>query len=439
MRIVKIPKGRGRFRTIYIPDEDRMRELRAIVGKIAAKAKRADTNSVAHGFMRGRSPVTNALAHIGHRFTLAMDLSDFFDSVTPDKVAGRLSKEEIGLVMVDGAARQGLPTSPAVANIAALPMDKAILKSIRKNGWGVIYTRYADDLSFSFDDEGIIEDLQAAVVQIVKRCGFNINERKTKLLDQRHGRRIITGVAVDDEGIFPPRAVKRRLRAALHQKNADKARGLKEWCKLKPPRTRVSGGGDKTFNEIKDEIKAVSKIWKISIPERLIKAIPEKEDVWVSEDIVITGDPIYMIGMSTLTTGWTSCMRQPGGQYRKGVVFWMLLKGTRVAALLSKKTLVIGGVERRLMRARTLVHEMREDGGVFHDRVYGNQGDKDVLLKALGAKGIDQITNTGPRLKVIGNVDVGLLRWKRPYMDTLKSGIGKDKVTKRNVVFASNR
>ena len=154
MQIISLPKKTGGTRTIYIPDDELMTSLRQLSGRLTSKAQKACPENV-HGFMRDRSPVTNASAHIGHQYTLCFDLQDFFESVTPDKLKGKLSKDEIAVVFVDGSARQGLPTSPAVANLAFSATDHAILKWLTKANKNVVYTRYADDLSFSFDDPAL--------------------------------------------------------------------------------------------------------------------------------------------------------------------------------------------------------------------------------------------------------------------------------------------
>jgi hypothetical protein len=70
----------------------------------------------------------------------------------------------------------------------------------------------------------------------VGECGFEINHRKTRLQSSTAGRRIITGVGVGDDGLYPTRALKRKLRAAIHQKHGNSARGLAEVAKLKVPR-----------------------------------------------------------------------------------------------------------------------------------------------------------------------------------------------------------
>jgi hypothetical protein len=177
-----------------------------------------------------------------------------------------------------GVARQGLPTSPIVANIAAAGMDKEIKEHIK--GGGIVYTRYADDLTFSFDEPPMAMPgyasaagwLEASIPPIVEKHGFTVNEKKTRLQSARYGRRIITGIAVDKDGIYPTRAAKRKLRAAIHNAKTGRfkhfpsrqwmryvktcryhgrkpmpkrvwvrrwlrarVRGLEEWLKLKPP------------------------------------------------------------------------------------------------------------------------------------------------------------------------------------------------------------
>ena len=280
-----------------------------------------------HGFMPGRSPVTNAMQHIGYEHTLSMDMADFFDTVTPEMVGqykccdhtetrsvyrvhvgrppvdgenypiidnvahvrvedggwtfidersnvrenrinvyceivgdalmistpypmGFLRSFLVGNnvpwsstpVFVDGAARQGLPTSPAVANLAACPMDKQIaeLRSIHGH---FTYTRYADDLAISCNDDSVLRILKANIPIIASRNGFKINDKKTHMQRASVGRRRITGVAVGRTGIHVPRRTRRALRSSRHKvrirggrKLEAKAKGLAEWCRLVMPR-----------------------------------------------------------------------------------------------------------------------------------------------------------------------------------------------------------
>lgn len=288
MNIFDIRKRNGKTRRIYAPSVAERAYLAGQVPIYAGIAKAADSAGVQHGFTEGRSAVTNAMVHAGYEYSVSFDLSDFFDSVTPDKVlpilaeiwmgemrhqssyaqafADRLAKVELEC-FVDGAARQGLPTSPSLANIAAVPIDRDVMKLNNPGRFGgsalFAYSRYADDLTFSCNAFATVQWLLVEIPRIVERHGFKINPEKTKVQAAKAGRRIITGCAVDSKGVYPTREVKRRLRAALHQKdhgfrkrgvsrllrNRKKWKrrvplkfrlhrqiaGLKEWAKLKPP------------------------------------------------------------------------------------------------------------------------------------------------------------------------------------------------------------
>ncbi len=247
MHIVKIPKRAGQFRTIYVPNVAERIVLNEHLQKIKLVAEGVNIvgGGIQHGFQPARSPTTNALQHVNYQYTLTMDLKDFFDSVTPDMVPETIRFPEC---FPDGAARQGLPTSPALANIAACKMDAEIcelLPQFNKNPMrifslfdqadaNVAYTRYADDLTFSTNTFDRIKFFMAVVPRIAERHGFEVKASKTKVQWAGAGRRMITGVAVDSK-LHAPRSTKRRLRAAKHQRHTAEARGLSEWMMMRIP------------------------------------------------------------------------------------------------------------------------------------------------------------------------------------------------------------
>lgn len=368
MYVVQIPKKDGRKRVIYVPDEEEKEQLRGLLPDLNLRAQKAAGETV-HGFIHGRSPVTNALAHVGKAYTVTVDLSDFFDYVTGEKLQGKLPKKVLEKVLVDGAARQGLPTSPAVANIAAADMDMAILRWIEKTGSAIVYTRYADDLAFSFDDPELVPVLPARIKQIVNRCGFNLNPQKVRVQYAGAGRRVICGVAVDDSGIYPTRAAKRRLRAARHQGNKGAARGLEEWCRLKRPRPQEPAQDGLSEKKL-EALERLRRRWGLPrcdfAAAVAAKNIPEKD---LGGQCFITNDPAYFMGMSTYTNGWSSCMRQPNGEHHQGVIAWLLLPGASLAVFLAEKKKAFAGVARKVMRARCLVYHM-ENGALAYDKIY---------------------------------------------------------------------
>lgn len=227
MQKILIPKSNGKTRTVYNPDPELKRRLRALVPQLNLLAEELDVFHCQHGFTEGRSPVTNAKVHIGYEFTLTMDLENWFDTVTLGHISRACWSAEIAKkcpalkdCFVDGAARQGLPTSPALANIAASPMIRDIMALCPKGRFTerpFAFTTYADDLTFSCRTMATVELLLLEVPRIVEKHGFKVNASKTKVQAAVAGRRIITGVAVGEHDIAITREVRRRIRAGHHQ------------------------------------------------------------------------------------------------------------------------------------------------------------------------------------------------------------------------------
>lgn len=434
MQMMQIKKRSGGTRTVVCPSEQEKIALRQHLGALTAKCHSEN----AEGFLPGHSPVTNALRHISRRYTLSYDLSDYFDSITPDRMRGKLSALEMESCIIDPGdgkrrACQGLPTSPAIANIAGMDIDAAIRKMLAKRHLDVVYTRYADDLVLSYDDYACTAVLREQIPQIVSRCGYRINERKTRLQDAHFGRREITGVSVADD-VRVPRRIRRRLRAARHQAehgltkrgrwySAARARGLAQWARLElPKRAATLTLTDQQGAEERAHVASVlSRHWGIRCPA----AIPPAPGGDVADgDYIITRDPAYVLGMSTYTTGWTSCMHQPDGQYRQQVGLWAGLAGTSVAALLSEHAMTHAGITRRKMRARCLVHTFR-DGSRAYDRAYGDAASITLLRTWLATRGIVPVAQIPRGARVVGNVPVQECR--QCWFDSLRARRMRDR------------
>lgn len=249
MQIRHISKGKGRgTRTLYVPNADERKRLNELLPKIMLVAEGVNTvgGGLQHGFQPDHSPVTNAMQHVNYQYSLCMDLENFFDSVTPEHLPEELRFPEC---FPDGAARQGLPTSPALANIAANNMDMEIVALLPQSK-GIVhrvfdlfsdgvtrieYTRYADDLTFSCNSIERLRTLEKLVPRIAEKHGFKVKARKTRMQAAIAGRRIITGVAVDSK-VHPTRRTRRKHRAAVHQRHTAEARGLAEWMRLVVPK-----------------------------------------------------------------------------------------------------------------------------------------------------------------------------------------------------------
>jgi retron-type reverse transcriptase len=231
-----IPKRSGGERVILAPKRDLKALQRKALTEIIGKAPVA---RAAHGFVPGKSIVTNARAHVGKKVILKLDLKDFFPSVTFARVRGMLialgypfavaatlallcteyerepfTRDDKQYFISVGPRYlvQGAPTSPALANLVAWQLDRRLTGLAAKRGF--TYTRYADDLVFSGDDETQVRHLRIITRKIIEDEHFTVNQAKTRIAKQS-ARQVVTGLVVND-AVGTPRDVRRRLRAILH-------------------------------------------------------------------------------------------------------------------------------------------------------------------------------------------------------------------------------
>jgi RNA-directed DNA polymerase len=232
-----IPKRSGGERLIHAPKQ----RLKAIQRKLhELLVSRLPASSAAHGFRSGRSVATNARPHVSKAVVIKLDLKDCFPSIHFGRVRGLLVALGYGysvattlavlmtepprqpaeidgkLVYVPVGPRscvQGAPTSPGLCNAILLRLDRRLAGLARK--YNFIYTRYADDLTFSGDDTTKIKLMITLTAKIVREEGFTLNRQKTRVL-RRSRRQMVTGVVVNSSAGMSRRD-RRRLRAEIHQ------------------------------------------------------------------------------------------------------------------------------------------------------------------------------------------------------------------------------
>ncbi|MBN2582800.1 MAG: RNA-directed DNA polymerase [Planctomycetes bacterium] len=212
-----IAKRGGKLREIAAPCRSLKHIQRRILHRIVEPL---DRHAAVHGFRRRRCSLTGARRHVGKEAVLAMDLQDFFPSITSQRVYGlfrklgwpqNLASALTRLTTWQGRLPQGAPTSPALANLIARRMDRRLAGLGRHRG--IYYTRYADDLAFSGPAE-VVRSAIPSIRTIIQEEGFRLAEHKTRLM--RRGRRqVVTGLVVNEQ-VSVPRDYRRRVRAALH-------------------------------------------------------------------------------------------------------------------------------------------------------------------------------------------------------------------------------
>jgi hypothetical protein len=216
-----LAKPDGGTRLIECPK----RRLKSIQRQILSEIlEHIPAHPAAHGFAKGRSIRSFADPHTGKRVVLRMDLSNFFPTFQrariqaffrtigyPEFVAdilGGLCTNAAPLELLAGLQPdacslykwphlpQGAPTSPALANLRSYRLDRR-LSGLAKSA-GATYTRYADDLAFSGDEEfdRCVERFSIHVAAILLDEGFTVNHRKTRIMRQGV-RQHLAGLAVN--------------------------------------------------------------------------------------------------------------------------------------------------------------------------------------------------------------------------------------------------
>ena len=234
-----VPKKSGGTRALAAPHRTLAAAQRWIFENIL---KGLPAYDAAHGFIAGRSILSNARPHVGRMVLLNLDLSEFFPSVPFVRVRSVLlrlgysgavatifallctecPRREVrydGKMYFVASGPRGLPqgacTSPALANQVALRLDRRLSGLARK--FNLSYTRYADDLTFSAAEpiKERIGYLIARVRHIAEDEGFRVNESKTRVL-RRHAAQTVTGLVVNERPTLRREEI-RRLRAILHR------------------------------------------------------------------------------------------------------------------------------------------------------------------------------------------------------------------------------
>ncbi|WP_315080502.1 reverse transcriptase family protein [uncultured Clostridium sp.] len=274
-----IPKKRGGVRNIAAPKSVLKNSQRKILDEILMKIPTSDE---AHGFLKGKSVVSSAQSHFKQpELLINIDLEDFFPTITFERVRGMFKSfgysgyiasmlamictycermkievrgEEKYIKTSNRILPQGSPASPMITNIICMKLDKR-LKGLSSN-YNFTYTRYADDMSFSFNEDGDelnIGRFIGLVSKIVKEEGFNINKDKTKFL-RKNNCQCITGIVINNEEIGVPKKWIKRLRAAIY--NANKAKN----------------SGEVLSNKVINQISGMTS-WIKSVNEKRYKSI----------------------------------------------------------------------------------------------------------------------------------------------------------------------
>jgi RNA-directed DNA polymerase len=220
-RPFQVPKRGGGWRDIQAPEPPLRDVQRRIVRRLLQKI---ESHPGARGVERGRSTVENAALHAARLVVLRMDVKDFFGSTSAQRIeflyANLGWNEEATALLLrltthNGSLPQGAPTSPRLSNLVNRRLDE------RLNGFaawmGARYTRYADDLTFSFDtdDAAAVHSAIRLTKNALADDGYALHERRKLHIRRPYERQLVSGLVVNTRPQLP-RETRRWLRAVEH-------------------------------------------------------------------------------------------------------------------------------------------------------------------------------------------------------------------------------
>ena len=235
-----IPKRSGGVRTISAPQRW-LKSFLTYTNRILQAYYEAP--EYVTGFVPAKSIVDNAERHIGMRYVFNTDIKDFFPSISQARVWKTLQTRPFSFpaevasiiaglccteITVDGKTRnalpQGSPCSPILTNIVCHNLDWKLSGVARR--FHLRYSRYADDITFSGNENIFSEDdeFMSELRRIIDQEGFILNEKKTRV-QKRGERQEVTGLIVSDHRVNVTREYIRDLDNLMyiwerHGKNA---------------------------------------------------------------------------------------------------------------------------------------------------------------------------------------------------------------------------
>ena len=235
-RSFQIKKKSGGFRRICVPNQDLLKVQRYIDRFILGKIK---AGPYSYAFEKGQSIVDCAQQHLGCKWLIKIDLRNFFESLSEIQVyrvfrehgyqslisfelARICTKESQSAIKNQsrwwknghkagiesyhsdkiGHLPQGAPTSPKLANLIVKSLDTEI--ACIAETFGLVYTRYADDLTLSTDSDAFnrksAKEIIRKIYEILPKHGLMPHPQKTQIVPPG-ARKVVLGLLVDGDNV----------------------------------------------------------------------------------------------------------------------------------------------------------------------------------------------------------------------------------------------
>lgn len=180
------------------------------------------------------SILNNASAHAGSGSILKMDFKDFFPSIRKANwmtycaefsILENHAERELSASLLFQRSKGisgmrlaiGAPSSPALSNVLMFQFDEIVSSAVADHD--VVYTRYADDLTFSADRSWNLVDVEKIVKKALREIAYprlQLHPDKTTHVTKKYSR-CVTGLILANDGrVTVGKRRKRELHAATH-------------------------------------------------------------------------------------------------------------------------------------------------------------------------------------------------------------------------------
>jgi RNA-directed DNA polymerase len=217
-RQVSIPKKSGGSRLLFQPSKS-MKALQSWILRNILDNLCSSPSS--KGFEIGTSILSNALPHCGCNIVAIFDIADFFPSIQAGRVyrvfnsigySPKISGILTAICTHKGVLPQGGPCSPKLSNLICWRLDKRLNGFLGKKG--IVYTRYADDLTFSSQAPKRLLTSISTIKRIIVDEGFTINEKKTRISGPARQKKV-TGLIIHEKNVGIERKRMKRIRSEI--------------------------------------------------------------------------------------------------------------------------------------------------------------------------------------------------------------------------------
>lgn len=204
-----LPKKNGGKRNISSPCNE-LKLIQNGLNTLFGNIYRPNIN--VFGFVEKKSIIQNAEKHIGKAVVINIDLKDFFNSIIFDTIIEKIIRQpyyfsyrpacliaKLLTVSSENGNRilpQGAPSSPLITNIVADHLDARLSGFAKK--CNLVYTRYADDITFSTNNYNNWLKCRKSIFHIIEDEGFTVNKRKFHISFAGQ-RQVVTGLVVNEK------------------------------------------------------------------------------------------------------------------------------------------------------------------------------------------------------------------------------------------------